>query len=73
VTGLPIPAADRLTRRQHQGWDCVWCGTSLWTGAILAGRAEGSVGAVDLSIDVYACPRCARLHVPQHATQGETP
>lgn len=70
MTGVPIPAADRLTRRQYQGWDCVFCGTSLWAGAVLAGRATGSVGAVDLSIDVYACPRCARLHIPTHGGNG---
>lgn len=55
----PLPAATSLTYRQYQGWDCVWCGKQLTTGAVSAGRAQGSSGAHDLSIEVYACPACA--------------
>ncbi len=72
MTGLPIPAADKLTRRQYQGWDCVWCGTALWHGAVSAGRATGQVGAVVFDIEVYACSRCARLHIHQPVAQGES-
>lgn len=54
-----IPAATELTRAQYSGWACVFCHTLLDKGAVSVGRAEGSVGAVDLSVEVYACPGCA--------------
>ncbi|MFJ5638575.1 hypothetical protein [Streptomyces sp. NPDC093223] len=56
-----LPDAARLTARQHSGWACVFCHALLSKGAVLAGRAEGHIGAHDMSIDVYACPRCAAL------------
>ncbi|MFG2699518.1 hypothetical protein [Streptomyces sp. NPDC048386] len=59
---LRLPDATTLTRAQHSGWACVLCRAPLTLGAVPAGRAEGHIGAVDLSIDVYACPSCAVLH-----------
>jgi len=56
-----LPSAVTLSRAQYSGWACVWCGASLEHGAVSAGRAEGRVGAVDLSVEVYACPGCAPL------------
>lgn len=54
-----IPSATELTRAQYSGWACVHCHATLDKGAVSAGRAKGSVGAHDLSIEVYACPGCA--------------
>lgn len=54
-----LPGVEELTRLQFDGWACVWCGASLGKGAVSAGRAEGRLGAHDLSIEVYACPLCA--------------
>lgn len=56
-----LPDATGLTRAQHAGWACVWCAKPLKSGAVLAGRAEGHIGAHDMSVDVYACPDCANL------------
>lgn len=53
-----LPPATELSRAQFDGWACVYCGADLDKGAVSAGRAEGSVGAHDLSIEVYACPGC---------------
>lgn len=50
----PPPAAD-LSYAQYSGWACCWCATPLNSGARSAGRAEGSSGAHDLSIEVYEC------------------
>lgn len=55
----PLPAATAITRGQWDGRDCVWCRASLSHGAQSAGIARGSVGAVVLDIEVYACPSCA--------------
>jgi hypothetical protein len=52
----PLPDAVTLTRAQHSGWACCFCGASLAAGGVLAGRAEGRMGAHDMSVDVYACP-----------------
>ncbi|RPE44183.1 hypothetical protein EDD90_7413 [Streptomyces sp. Ag109_O5-1] len=54
-----LPDATWLTRAQHSGWACVFCRAPLSKGAVKAGRAEGMIGAHDMSIDVYACPSCA--------------
>jgi len=57
-----LPPATALTRAQYSGWACCWCGTSLLgRDARSAGRAEGSAGAHDLSVEVYECePRCPK-------------
>lgn len=67
----PIPSALSLTRRQWEGYDCVWCGTYMPTGAVHVGRAEGTAGAVDLSVEVYACQICAPPKKPPANQQGE--
>lgn len=54
-----VPPATELTRAQHSGWACVYCHATLDKGAVSVGRAEGRVGAHDLSVEVYACPCCA--------------
>jgi hypothetical protein len=69
-----LPSAVTLSRAQYSGWACVWCHAVLKHGAVSAGRAEGRVGAVDLSVEVYACPSCAPLvglRLPR--TTGFTP
>ena len=73
-TARALPPANALTRAQHDGHACVWCGKKLWHGAISAGIARGKVGAVVLDIEVYACPGCAPLTSPnsEHTT-GDTP
>lgn len=55
MTAWTLPSADELTRPQHQGWACVWCGASLWTaqGGVSVGRAQVTDGT---SIEVYTCP-----------------
>lgn len=55
------PRAADLTHAQYSGWACAFCRAPLSKGAVSAGRAEGHVGAVDLSVEVYACPSCAPL------------
>lgn len=54
-----LPPATELTRAQYSGWACVYCRAPLDKGAVFAGRAQGSSGAHDLSVEVYACPSCA--------------
>lgn len=54
-----IPSALSLTRPVYSGWACVGCGADLKEGAVSVGRAEGSLGAHDLSVEVYACRGCA--------------
>jgi hypothetical protein len=77
------PPVTELTKAQHDGWACCWCGMSLLKqGGRSAGRAEGSAGAHDLSVEVYECgPRCPerpapgripRL-LPQPGASGTTP
>ncbi len=61
TTAVTPPAAADLNRAQYSGWACCWCNTSLKEGGVLAGRAEGQIGAHDMSVDVYACPPCALL------------
>ncbi|MFR0359076.1 hypothetical protein [Streptomyces sediminimaris] len=59
MSALPEPpAAVDLTRAQYAGWACCWCGRSLLhvRGAVSAGTARGTVGAVVLDVDVYGCP-----------------
>jgi hypothetical protein len=63
VTTPPLPAARDLTRAQHDGHACVWCGKPLWRGAVSAGIARGRSGAHTLDVEVYACPDC---HTAQH-------
>ncbi len=50
-----LPSALELTRSQYSGWACVWCGASLARGGVSVGRVQGSIGAHDLSVEVYAC------------------
>lgn len=60
-----LPDATSLTRAQYSGWACVWCRKPLKAGAVPAGRAQGRIGAHDMSVDVYAHPGC------QSAAQGQ--
>lgn len=60
-----LPLATELSRAQFDGWACVFCRAKLGKGAVSAGRAEGRVGAHDLSIEVYACPSCAVPETPR--------
>lgn len=53
-----LPAANALTKAQHDGWACVWCGKKLGRGAASAGITRGRAGAHILDIEVYACPDC---------------
>jgi hypothetical protein len=64
-----LPPANLLTYAQYSGWACVWCGASLQNGGVLAGRAQGSVGAHDMSVDVYACRDCSPSHPHAPACQ----
>lgn len=51
-----LPAAEYVTFGQAKGWNCIWCGVLLTTGAASAGRiAEERAG---LSFEVFACPGC---------------
>ena len=59
-----LPPATQLTGAQYNGWACCWCGTVLKNDAVPAGRAQGRIGAHDMSIDVYACPACASAGTP---------
>lgn len=53
-----LPAAEDLTYGQAKGWNCIWCGQRLTSGAVSAGRiSEQRAG---LSFEVYACPDCGR-------------
>ncbi|GGW15694.1 hypothetical protein GCM10018980_52190 [Streptomyces capoamus] len=65
-----LPPATELTRAQHSGWACVWCTASLQAGGVPAGRAEGRSGAHDLSVQVYACTRCAQEPNPARRIGG---
>lgn len=56
---VKLPPAAVLTRAQYSGWACVFCRTPLTKGAVSAGRSAGRRGAVDLSVEGYACPHCA--------------
>jgi hypothetical protein len=58
---MRLPPAPDLTWAQYSGWACVFCRVRLSKGAVSAGRAEGSCGAHDLSVEVFACPSCALL------------
>ncbi len=52
-----LPDAVTLPRARYSGWACVWCGRYFGDVlAVSAGRAEGWVGAHDLSVEVYQCP-----------------
>lgn len=59
----PPPVAG-LTRAQYSGWACCLCGKKLWSGAVSLGRAQGRMGAHDLSVEVWACPDCATTPEP---------
>jgi hypothetical protein len=56
---VELPATSELSYWQYTGWDCVWCGKRLTTGAVSAGIARGSSGAHIFDTEVYACPDCA--------------
>jgi len=60
IAARSLPSAESLTYGQSAGWNCVWCGTKLTSGAVSAGVARGRQGAHVLDIEVYACPDCAR-------------
>lgn len=61
-----LPSALDLPRPQYEGWACVWCGIPLLgiKGTVRAGRATGTMGARDMSVEVYACPNCATPETP---------
>lgn len=71
------PPATSLTRAQYSGWACCWCHADLAHGARSAGRAEGSMGAHDLSVEVYECgPHCPKRpkrpwRTPETDQQGD--
>jgi hypothetical protein len=73
------PPATGLTYAQYSGWHCCWCHTPLTNGARSAGRAEGSSGAHDLSVEVYECgPKCPERprrpwRTPENDQSGGTP
>ncbi|MFE9398698.1 hypothetical protein [Streptomyces flavidovirens] len=52
-----LPAVERVTFGQAKGWNCIWCGKLLTTGAVSAGRID-EAGARGLSFEVFACPDC---------------
>ncbi len=58
MTRRPLPPVRDLTRGQHDGHACVWCGKPLWRGAVSAGVSRGRSGAHVLDIEVYACTDC---------------
>jgi hypothetical protein len=61
MTRRKLPPARDLTRAQHDGRACVWCGIPLWKGAKSAGIARGSLGVHVLDVEVFACaPHCPR-------------
>ena len=64
MTGRPLPSALDLPTPQYSGWACVWCGASLQNGAVSAGRAEGRMGAHDMSIEVFSCLACVNPETP---------
>lgn len=76
-----LPPVTALTWAQYSGWACALCGTSLAsTGGVSAGRALGTSGAHDLSVEVYACPPlsgCGPTRIPQTPARdpraGQTP
>jgi hypothetical protein len=54
-----IPDVEELTVGQYAGWNCVWCGAAIPTGARLVGVSRGRDGAHVLDTPVYAgrcCP-----------------
>lgn len=68
------PRVADLTRAQYSGWDCCWCRKRLTRGARSAGRATGSSGAYDLSVEVYECgPRCPKRPRRPTSRRGDTP
>ncbi len=61
-----LPAAEDVKFGQAKGWDCIWCGQRLTSGAVSVGRiAEERAG---LNFEVWACPACARA---SHGAQAE--
>lgn len=68
------PPVIGLTRAQTAGWACCFCGKAIWHGAVSVGRAQGHMGAHDLSVEVYACSPCARTgdHTPETDTRGDS-
>ena len=68
------PPVIGLTWAQSSGWACCLCGRAIWRGAVSLGRAQGRMGAHDLSVEVWACSDCARTRnpTPETDTQGGT-
>ena len=60
MTAQSLPSVHSLTKAQHDGHACVWCGKRLRHGAVSAGIARGRAGAHVLNVEVFACPDCAR-------------
>lgn len=70
MTARSLPSARDLSRAQYSGWACVWCDCSLLRcGGTSVGRAEGSIGDHDMSVEVYACPACIQLRAESEATR----
>lgn len=68
------PPVIGMTWAQSAGWACCLCGKAIWSGAVSLGRAQGRMGAHDLSVEVWACSPCARTDnpTPETDTQGGT-
>jgi hypothetical protein len=70
------PPVTTLTYAQKAGWACCFCEGDIWTGAVSAGRALGTSGAHDLSVEVYAHPACLKTEGggrPQTPARPRTP
>ncbi|GAA2930026.1 hypothetical protein GCM10010446_13320 [Streptomyces enissocaesilis] len=53
-----LPAAEDVRFGQARGWDCIWCGRRLTSGAVSVGRV--SEERAGLSFEVFACPGCGK-------------
>lgn len=65
------PPVTCLTYAQKAGRACCFCGEDVWTGAVSAGIARGQDGAHDLSVEVFACPDCAKGRTSTTDQQGD--
>lgn len=65
------PPVIGMTWAQSAGWACCFCGKAIRHGAVSAGRAQGHMGAHDLSVEVYACSGCALNGPPTPETDPQ--
>ncbi|MGJ5826086.1 hypothetical protein [Streptomyces ossamyceticus] len=61
---IELPPVEQLSSGQFRGLNCVWCGVKLTTGAVSAGIARGRSGAHILDTEVWSCPNCVSVPVP---------